>query len=318
MQPSGNLHIGNLSPLRRWVASQDERQNIFCVVDLHALTVPRDPTTLREKTREVAALYLAAGIDPDRSIVFVQSHIPAHAELTWILNCITPLGWARRMTQFKEKSEKSMEEVSVGLFAYPMLMAADILLYQAHLVPVGEDQKQHVELTRDIAIRFNNLFGETFTVPEPEIGQIGARIMSLSEPRKKMSKSDSDAAGTLDLLDPPDVIRRKIIRAKTDALAGIAFDPTREGLFNLLSIYQLLSKQSREEIESHFADQGYAVLKREVADLVIATLAPLQERYRQITADPAYLGDILRYGADRVRPIAERTLADVKSKIGLR
>jgi tryptophanyl-tRNA synthetase len=235
-----------------------------------------------------------------------------------MFNCITPMGWMRRMTQFKEKSESRKEEVSVGLFDYPALMAADILLYQANLVPVGEDQKQHVELTRDIAIRFNNLYGETFTIPAPEIAQVGARIMSLQEPTKKMSKSETDAAGTIDLLDSPDAARKKIMRAKTDALSGIVFDPAREGLYNLLSIYQLLSKQSREEIESHFAGQGYAVLKRELADLVVATLEPLQERYRQITADPAYLDGILSAGASRIRPIAERTLADVMQKMGLR
>ena len=318
MQPSGNLHIGNLSPLRRWVASQEQRDNIFCVVDLHAITVPQDPAVLRSKIREVAALYLAAGIDPERSAVFVQSHVAAHSELAWIFNCVTPMGWMRRMTQFKEKSESRKEEVSVGLFAYPALMAADILLYQANLVPVGEDQKQHVELARDIAIRFNNLYGETFTIPEPEIAQVGARIMSLQEPTKKMSKSETDAAGTIDLLDSPDAARKKIMRAKTDALSGIVFDPAREGLYNLLSIYQLLSKQSREEIESHFAGQGYAVLKRELADLVVATLEPLQERYRQITADPAYLDAILAAGARRIRPLAERTLADVMQKMGLR
>jgi tryptophanyl-tRNA synthetase len=318
VKPSGALHIGNyLGAISRWAASQDERDNIFCVVDLHAVTVPQDPMTLHRQTRNLAALYIASGLDPQRSAIFVQSHVSAHAELAWLFNCITPMGWMRRMTQFKEKSESKKEEVSVGLFAYPALMAADILLYHANLVPVGEDQKQHVELTRDIAIRFNGLFGETFTIPAPEIAQVGARIMSLQEPSKKMSKSDADAAGTIDLLDPPDVARKKIMRAKTDALSGIVFDPARDGLFNLLSIYQLLSRQSREEIESHFAGQGYAALKRELADLVIATLEPLQARYREITADPTYLESILADGANRVRPIAEKTLADAKGKMGL-
>jgi len=316
VQPSGNLHIGNyLGAIRRWVASQDRRENIFCVVDLHAITVPQDPATLHHKIREVAALYIACGIDPERSAIFVQSHIPAHSELAWILNCVTPMGWMRRMTQFKEKSAEAKEEVSVGLFDYPALMAADILLYHTNLVPVGEDQRQHVELTRDIAIRFNGLFGETFTIPEAEIAQVGARIMSLTEPTKKMAKSAG--TGTIDLLDPPDVIRQKIARAKTDPLREIVFDPNRPGVYNLLVIYELLSGQSRTEIEAHFAGKGYAELKRELADLVIESLRPIQERYEQIMSDPAWLAGVLSRSVARLEPIAQQTLADVKAKMGL-
>jgi len=316
VQPSGNLHIGNyLGAIRRWVASQDRRENIFCVVDLHAITVPQDPAALHHKIREVAALYIACGIDPERSAIFVQSHVPAHSELAWILNCVTPMGWMRRMTQFKEKSAEAKEEVSVGLFDYPALMAADILLYHANLVPVGEDQRQHVELTRDIAIRFNSLFGETFTIPEAEIAQVGARIMSLTEPTKKMAKSAG--TGTIDLLDPPDVIRQKIARAKTDPLREIVFDPNRPGVYNLLVIYELLSGQSRTEIEAHFAGKGYAELKRELADLVVESLRPIQERYEQIMSDPAWLAGVLSRSVARLEPIAQRTLADVKAKMGL-
>lgn len=317
VQPSGNLHIGNyLGAIRRWVRSQDERDNVFCVVDLHAITVPQDPAALKHKIREVAALYIASGIDPDRSAVFVQSHVAAHSELAWILNCITPMGWMRRMTQFKEKSAERKEEVSVGLFDYPALMAADILLYHAHLVPVGEDQRQHVELTRDVAIRFNNLYGETFTIPEAEIGQVGARIMSLQEPTKKMAKSEG-GAGTIDILDTPEAIRQKIGRAKTDALRDIVFDPERPGVTNLLVIFELFSGWSRSEIEAHFAGKGYADLKRELSDVVIEGLRPVQERYAEIMANPEWLEGVLARNAANVAVVANKTLADVRTKLGL-
>lgn len=317
VQPTGNLHIGNyLGAIRRWVPMQDRRENIFCVVDLHAITLPQDPATLHHKIREVAALYISCGIDPERSAVFVQSHVPAHAELAWILNCITPMGWMRRMTQFKEKSAERREEVSVGLFDYPALMAADILLYHTNLVPVGEDQRQHVELTRDIAIRFNTLFGPVFTIPEAEIAQVGARIMSLTEPTKKMAKSEG-GAGTIDLLDTPDAIRHKIARAKTDPLREIVFDPNRPGVHNLLVIYELLSGQRRSDVEAHFAGKGYAELKRELADLVVESLRPIQQRYHEIMDDPAWLTEVLDRGAARVSPVANKTLAEVKAKVGL-
>ncbi|MBI2941104.1 MAG: tryptophan--tRNA ligase [Chloroflexi bacterium] len=316
IQPTGNLHIGNyLGAIRQWVERQAEFDNIFCVVDLHAITVPQDPAELHEATRQVAALYVACGIDPRQSVVCVQSHISAHAELAWILNCVAPMGWLGRMTQFKEKSAKQRETVSAGLFVYPALMAADILLYHTDVVPVGEDQRQHVELTRDLAIRFNQLFGEVFTVPEALIRETGARIMSLAEPTKKMSKSEP--AGSIALLDPPDTIRRKIARAKTDPLTTIEFDESRPGIYNLLTIYELLSGQDRPTIEARFQGKGYAEFKRELADLVVEALRPMQERYAEIRRDPASIEAVLRDSADRIRPTAERTLSEVKVRMGL-
>ena len=317
VQPSGDLHIGNyLGAIRRWVERQDERDCVFCIVDLHAITVPQDPAELRRKIRELAGLYFAAGIDHRRTIVFVQSHVPAHSELAWILNCVTPMGWMRRMTQFKEKSSERKEEVSVGLFAYPALMAADILLYHANFVPVGDDQRQHVELTRDVALRFNGLYGDTFTIPEAEIGQVGARIMSLAEPSKKMSKS-GPPGGAINLLDSPDMIRQKVARAKTDALRDIVFDESREGVFNLLVLYELFSRESRREIEARFAGKGYADFKRELTDVIVEGLRPLQTCYAEITSEPGYLESILREGAERATPIANRTLSDVRARLGL-
>jgi tryptophanyl-tRNA synthetase len=317
IQPSGNLHIGNyLGAIARWVPLQGQRNSIFCIVDLHAITLYQEPKALHAQIRELAGLYLACGLDPKRTIVFVQSHVPAHAELSWMLNCITPMGWLRRMTQFKEKSAKAKEEVCAGLFDYPVLMAADILLYDANLVPVGDDQRQHVELTRDVAIRFNNIYGETFVIPEAEIAQTGARVMSLSDPTSKMSKSES-GAGTLALLDSNDALRTKVMRAKTDALRGIVFDPAREGLFNLLSIYQLLSKQTPAEIEAHFEGKGYADLKRELVDLIVATLTPIRGEYERIRADGGYLESVLHDGACRAETIASVILARVKERMGL-
>lgn len=317
VQPSGDLHIGNyLGAIRRWVERQDERDCVFCIVDLHAITVPQDPAELRGKIRELAGLYFAAGIDHRRTIVFVQSHVPAHSELAWILNCVTPMGWMRRMTQFKEKSAERKEEVSVGLFDYPALMAADILLYHANYVPVGDDQRQHVELTRDIAIRFNSIYGDTFTIPEAEIGQVGARIMSLAEPSKKMSKS-GPPGGAINLLDSPEVIRQKVARAKTDALRDIVFDESREGVYNLLVLFELFTGESRSAIEARFAGKGYADLKRQLTDAIVEGLRPLQTRYAEITSEPGYLDGILREGAERATPIANKTLSDVKAKVGI-
>lgn len=318
IQPSGNLHIGNyLGALRRWVAQQNETDNYFCIVNLHAITLPQDPAELREKTRELAALYFAAGIDPRKSTVFIQSQQPAHAQLTWILNCMTPMGWLERMTQFKDKASKNKERAGVGLFDYPVLMAADILLYQAQLVPVGDDQRQHVELARDLAIRFNNRFGQTFVVPEATFGQAGARIMSLGNPAEKMSKSDPDQQNIVRLLDSPDAIRRKIARAKTDPGHEVRFDPARPGVSNLLEIYQAITREPREAIEAHFEGKGYADLKRDVADAVIAELEPLQARFRELTAAPGYLDGLLREGLQRAAVVADKTLADVMQKVGL-
>ncbi len=318
IQPTGNIHIGNyLGAIRHWVASQPEFDNIFCIVDLHAITVPQDPLVLKAKTREVAGLLLAAGIDPKLSAVFIQSHIAAHAELAWILNCFIPMGWMHRMTQFKEKSEKQKENVSTGLFAYPALMAADILLYQTDLVPVGEDQKQHLELTRDVAQRFNSVYGEAFKVPEPAIAKVGARIMGLDDPTKKMSKSEARPGHAINLLDSPDEIRSKIMKATTDSLSEIRFDEDRPGINNLLVMYELFTGLARQEIEAAFAGKGYSHLKRELADVVIEGLRPLQARYRELAADPGHIDAQMAEGAARIRPVAEATLAAVKQKVGL-
>lgn len=317
IQPSGNTHIGNLlGAIRHWAAGQDEKDTVFCVVDLHAITVYQEPAELKKHTREMAGLLLAAGISPEKSTLFVQSHVSAHAELAWILNCVIPMGWMSRMTQFKEKS-KNRENVSVGLFDYPSLMAADILLYNTDEVPVGEDQKQHVELARDTAQRFNNLYGETFIIPEPVIAEHGARIMGLDDATKKMSKSSDRADSAIMLLDTPDTIRKKIKRAQTDSLSGIVFDPERHGLYNLLTIYESVTGMSRSGIEDHFAGKGYGALKSELAEAVVEYLRPLQERYAEFTADPAQLDAILKAGADKARPIAEKTLKLAMERVGL-
>lgn len=319
IQPSGNLHIGNyLGAIKNWVAEQHKYHNVFCIVDLHALTVPQDPDLLYRKTREVALLYLASGLDLEHCAIFVQSHIPAHSELTWLLNCITPLGWLERMTQYKDKSLKQ-ESVSTGLLDYPVLMAADILLYDTHYVPVGEDQKQHVELTRDIAQRFNHLFGDTFVVPDVLIPKAGARVMGLDDPTAKMSKSSDKQGHALRLLDPPDVLRKSIMRATTDSLNRIAFDRENQpGVYNLLSIYQAITGRSQDEIVAEFEGKGYGNLKKQVAEMVIATLEPVQTRYHQMAKDPAYIEQVLKEGADRVRPIAENRLRVVQERMGLR
>lgn len=317
IQLTGNIHIGNyLGAIQHWVASQAEFDNIFCIVDLHAITVPQDPQILNAKIREVAGLLFAAGIAPRLSVVFVQSHIPAHAELAWILNCFIPMGWMGRMTQFKEKSKEMKKQVSVGLFDYPALMAADILLYETDLVPVGEDQKQHVELTRDVARRFNSIYGETFKVPEPIIPEIGARIMGLDDPTKKMSKSKARSDHAIHLLDSPDAIRSKIMRATTDSLREVRFDESRPGIYNLLVIYELFTGLSRSDIEARFEGKGYEDLKRELAEVIIDGLRPLQARYRELTADVTHIDSLLAKGASKVRPIAEKTLNTVKDTVG--
>lgn len=318
IQPTGNIHIGNyLGAIKNWVKSQDEYDNIFCIVDLHAITVYQDPQKLKAKIRELAGLLLASGIDIDKSALFVQSHISAHAELAWIINCITPMGWMQRMTQFKEKSEKQKDIVTVGLFDYPALMAADILLYDADVVPVGDDQKQHVELTRDIAERFNYVYGDTFIVPEPVIPQTGARIMGLDDPTKKMSKSEDSDGHAIYLLDSPEIIKKKIMRATTDSHRDVIFDPNRQGLYNLLVIYERLTGMDRSSIEAHFAGKGYGALKKDLVEVIVANLLPVQERYRQITNEPENLTQILTESAERVRTIAEATLKRVKDRVGL-
>ena len=316
-QPTGNVHLGNyLGALRNWVALQREYESFFCIVNLHAVTVPQDPKVLATKTRELARIYLAVGIDPEVSTIFVQSEVAAHAELTWLLNCVTRISELERMTQFKDKARKQQENVSVGLFDYPVLMAADILLYQTDLVPVGEDQKQHLELTRDIAIRFNRDYGETFRVPDPFIPKVGARIMSLADPAKKMSKSDEESeAGCIMLLDDADAVRRKFKRAVTDSGTEIRFDPTRPAINNLLTIYHLLTEKTPDEIEAHFGGHGYAKLKADLADVAIEFLKPFQERVSAI--DDGKLDEILERGAARAEAIAAATLVQAKAKMGL-
>jgi tryptophanyl-tRNA synthetase len=318
IQPTGNIHIGNyLGATRHWVADQDKYENVYCIVDLHAITVPQDPVVLNAKIREVSGLLFAAGIDPERTIVYIQSHISAHAELAWILNCFIPMGWLQRMTQFKEKAQKQNEQVSTGLFDYPALMAADILLYQADFVPVGEDQKQHVELTRDVAQRFNSIYGKTFTLPEPLIPEVGARIMGLDDPTVKMSKSEAASGHAINLLDPPDDIHSKIMKATTDSLRDIRFDENRPGIYNLLTIYQTITGESQPVIEGRFEGKGYGDFKKALAEVVVESLRPVQERYAAITAEAGYIDAVLKAGADKARPIAEQTLALVKSRIGL-
>ncbi|HKP72392.1 MAG TPA: tryptophan--tRNA ligase, partial [Pyrinomonadaceae bacterium] len=301
--------------LRNWVALQHEYDSIYCVVDLHAITIPQDPKLLMQKSREVARIYLAAGIDPQVSVVFIQSDVPEHAELAWILNCSTRISELERMTQFKDKAGKQRESVGAGLLNYPVLMAADILLYQTDLVPVGHDQKQHLELTRDLAVRFNRDFGETFRVPEPFIPKVGAKIMSLSDASKKMSKSDENVSGSITLLDDPDTVTRKFKRAVTDSGTEIRFDESRPAITNLLTIYQILTGKQPAEVEANFAGKGYAQLKSELADVTIEFLRPLQERIHGYT--DAELDRLLDAGRRRAQGIARATLDDVKARLGI-
>jgi len=317
MQPTGNLHIGNyLGALKNWVKIQYDYECIFCIVDLHAVTLPQDPKELRAKITEIAALYLAAGIAPKHSSVMVQSAVPAHAELAWMLTCVTPVGWLERMTQFKAKSA-AQESIGDGLLQYPVLMAADILLYQAAIVPVGEDQSQHLELTRDIAQRFNSLYGDTFTVPATSLPTVGARVMGLDDPTVKMSKSAAGTGHAVALLDPPAAIRKKILRATTDSNPAVDFTALGPGVANLLGIYEAFSGWDEGQINAHFSGMRYGDLKKQVAEMVVSQLEPFQQRYREIVADPSYVEGVLREGASRVTPIANSTVDLVKSRMGL-
>ncbi len=315
-QPTGNLHIGNyLGALKNWVALQEEYESFFCIVNLHAITLPQNPEILKQKTLALARLYLASGVNPQVSTIFIQSDVSEHAELTWILSCITRMGELERMTQFKDKGKDNRERASVGLFTYPVLMAADILLYQTDLVPIGQDQKQHLELTRDIAERFNRDFGATFTIPEAFIPPVGAKILSLQEPTKKMSKSDDNANGSVFLLDDADTITKKIRRAVTDSGTEISFDESRPAINNLLTIYQLLTKKSTEECEAHFAEKGYGQFKTELAETVVEFLRPFQEKVKEF--DDSELQKILKDGAEKARNVATETLKDVYAKMGI-
>ncbi|NJN17046.1 MAG: tryptophan--tRNA ligase [Oscillochloris sp.] len=318
IQPSGMLHIGNyLGAIQQWVAGQGQKTNFICIVDLHAITVPQDPEALRRQTRELAALLIASGIDPQQTTLFVQSHVRAHAEGCWVLNCVTPLGWLERMTQYKTKAQKQ-ESVLTGLLDYPVLQAADILLYDTDEVPVGDDQKQHIELARDIAGRFNHLFGETFVVPKPVIRESGARIMALNDPSAKMSKSDFTRGHAIRITDTPDEIRWVVKRAVTDPGRDISFsaDPDRAGVNNLLQIYELFTGQSRAAIEAHFAGKGYGALKTDVAEAVIEGLRPIRERFDQLITDPAELDRLLAIGAEHARAVADPKIRLMMERVG--
>ncbi|EMG99069.1 tryptophan--tRNA ligase [Helicobacter pylori] len=316
IQPTGQIHLGNyLGAIKHWVELQDEYENLFCIVNSHAITLPIEPIFLKSQTYELVKLLLACGIDPNQSGLFIQSEVDEHPALAWLLDCQVSMGEMQRMTQFKDKSLKNPKSVNVGLFNYPILMASDILLYQSDLVPVGEDQKQHLELTRNVAEKFNRDFGDCFKVPEPLIAKVGARVMGLDDPKVKMSKSHKGANHAIFLLDEPDIIVKKIKKAATDSMGVIAFDETREGVFNLLNIYMLLSDESPEKIEERFKNKGYGDFKKELAEVVIQSLKPIQERYREISDDEVKA--VLNCGAKKARPLARATYQKAKELMGL-
>ncbi|MDP8948647.1 MAG: tryptophan--tRNA ligase [Actinomycetota bacterium] len=319
IQPSGTSHLGTyLGALKNWVSLQDGYESYFCIVDLHAITVPQDPKVLRHNVREMAAIFLAVGLDPERSVIFRQSRVSEHTELGWLLNCIARVGELSRMTQFKDKTQRGgTEGASVGLYDYPVLQAADILLYNAHLVPVGEDQRQHLELTRTLARRFNGLYGETFVVPEPMILKTGARVMALDDPTAKMSKSSPTPAGYVALLDEPDVIRRKIRRAKTDSGTEVVASPEKPAITNLLGIYAGLTGRTVSEIEEQYRGKGYGDFKKDLAEVVVESLSPIRERALELMDDPRELDEVLEAGAEKARGVARSTLHDAWAKLGL-
>lgn len=317
IQPTGTFTLGNyIGAVRNWGLLQQEYECIYMIANMHAITVRQTPADLRRQTREAAALLLACGIDPQKSIVFVQSHVLAHAELSWVLSCNTQFGELSRMTQFKDKSARHADNVNAGLFTYPVLMAADILVYNADLVPVGADQKQHLELARNIATRFNNAYSDTFTVPEPYIPKTGARIMSLQEPDKKMSKSDTNANSFILMLDDPDTIRRKFKRAVTDSEGTVYASEEKAGVTNLMSIYSVFTGKNFDEIQKEFEGKGYGEFKDAVAQSVIDVFSPIQDEYRRILADKNYLDEVLKAGAERAARIANKTCAKVYKKVG--
>ena len=317
VQPSGNLTIGNyLGAIKNFSAFSDEYKPFYCVVDLHAITVRQVPAELRRRTYETLALYIASGLDPEKNVLFVQSHVPAHAELGWILDCYTMFGELSRMTQFKDKSAKHADNINAGLFTYPTLMAADILLYQADLVPIGADQKQHLELARNIADRFNQVYGDTFTVPEPYIPAAGMKIMSLQEPTLKMSKSDPNPNAVVRILDPRDEILRKFKRAVTDSGAEVRFSPDKPGVSNLMTIYSCFSGKSFAEIEAEFAGKGYGDFKLAVGEVTADALLPVQNEFNRLMGDKAYLESVMKSGAEQASYYARKTLSKVRRKIG--
>lgn len=317
IQPTGTPTLGNyLGALKNWKNMADDYECFYAVADLHSITVRPEPAQLRRRTLEMYALLLAIGLDPEKNTVFVQSHVNAHAQLAWILNCYTQFGEAARMTQFKDKSEKHPENVNVGLFAYPTLMAADILLYQADFVPIGVDQKQHLEITRNIAERFNGLYGDTFTIPEPFIGKAGAKIMSLQEPTKKMSKSDTNVKAFISVLDDTDTIVRKIKSAVTDSEARVHYAEGKDGVNNLMGIYSCCTGKSFEEIEQEFEGKGYGDFKAAVAEAVAAELAPVRDEFNRLIADKSYLNACMEAGAQKAARVANRTLRKAMKKVG--
>jgi len=317
MQATGTLTLGNyLGALKNWVKLEDEYECFYCVVDLHSITVRQDPAELRKRARALLTLYIAAGLNPEKNCIYYQSHVSAHAELAWILNCFTYMGELNRMTQFKDKSAKHADNINAGLYTYPVLMAADILLFQSDVVPIGNDQKQHLEITRDIAERFNSVYGDVFTIPEPYIGKVGARIMSLQEPVKKMSKSDENVNATIYLMDDKDTIIRKFKRAVTDSDNEIRYSDDKMGIHNLIDIYSAVTGKSVAEIEKEFASAGYGDFKLAVGEAVAAMLNPLQTRFAELQKDKDYIDGIIKANADKANYYATKTLRKVQKKVG--
>lgn len=317
MQATGNLTLGNyLGALKNWVSLSDEYECFYCVVDMHSITVRQDPAVLRKRARALLTLYIAAGLNPKESCIYYQSHVSGHAELNWILNCFTYMGELNRMTQFKDKSAKNADNINAGLFTYPVLMAADILLFQADVVPVGVDQKQHLEITRDIAERFNNIYGDVFTIPEPYIGKTGAKVMSLQEPAKKMSKSDENPNGSIYLMDGPDTIIRKFKRAVTDSEACVAYRDEQPGVKNLIDIYSACTSKTPMDVVKEFEGRGYGDFKMAVGESVVSILKPLQDEAARLEKDKSYIDSIIKQNAEKAGYYANKTLRKVQKKVG--
>ncbi len=317
MQATGNLTLGNyFGALKNWVTLSDEYNCFYCVVDEHSITVRQDPAELRRRARALLTLYIAAGLDPEKNCIYYQSHVSAHAELAWILNCYTYMGELQRMTQFKDKSSKHADNINAGLFTYPVLMAADILLFQADVVPVGIDQMQHLELTRDVAQRFNGIYGDVFTIPEAYLGKVGAKIMSLQDPAKKMSKSDENPNASIYLMDDPDTIIRKFKRAVTDSDSEVRYAPEKPGVSNLIDIYRAATGKSIEEVEREFDGKGYGDFKLAVGESVVSVLKPLQDRFAELSKDKTYIDNIIKINAERANYVATKTLRKVQKKVG--